>query len=233
MAHPEQLEFVEKVKAAFPQFFTSVRTLEIGSLDINGSIRGFFDNGHYIGLDVAIGPGVDVVCQGQDYAEADDSFDTVISCEVMEHNPFWKETLSNMIRVCRPGGLVLMTCANTGRKEHGTTRTTASNSPLSVSLGWEYYRNLTASDFLSAIPLSQKLTAFKFFTNWATSDIYLIGFKRGLLPPTDAHHLIAALQRYYWHANLRHLLHSNYLQKRLLIRAFGEERYWTGPFRIF
>ena len=46
-------------------FFRSGRTLEVGSLDINGSIRGLFEGGVYIGLDVALGPGVDVLQLGR------------------------------------------------------------------------------------------------------------------------------------------------------------------------
>jgi len=68
VAHLEQFEFIATLKAAFPGFFTAARTLEIGSLDINGSVRQFFDGGSYIGLDVAPGHGVDIVCPGQDTA---------------------------------------------------------------------------------------------------------------------------------------------------------------------
>ncbi|SRR5260221_10989031 len=102
MSHPQQIEFVSQLRAAFPEFFMSARVLEIGSLDINGSIRRIFEGaGSYTGLDVGPGPGVDVVCQGQDYDAPSDGFDTVISCEVMEHNPYWVATLANMIRLCR------------------------------------------------------------------------------------------------------------------------------------
>lgn len=58
--------------------------LEVGSMDINGTIREFFRD---TGLDVTPGPRVDVVCGGQEYAAPDRSFDVVLSCEAMEHNP--------------------------------------------------------------------------------------------------------------------------------------------------
>jgi 2-polyprenyl-3-methyl-5-hydroxy-6-metoxy-1,4-benzoquinol methylase len=57
-------------------------------------------------------------------------FDVVISCEVMEHNPFWVATLTNMIRLLKPGGLLVMSCATIGRKEHGTARSLPGASPL-------------------------------------------------------------------------------------------------------
>ena len=114
MAHRQQQAFVATIKMAFPSYFAGSRVLEVGSLNINGSVRQHFSGGQYIGLDVGPGPGVDVVCQGQDYDAPDGSFDVVISCECLEHNPFWRETFENMLRLCRPGGLVIMTCASTG-----------------------------------------------------------------------------------------------------------------------
>jgi SAM-dependent methyltransferase len=231
LSHPEQIAFVGKVKAAFPRFFASARVLEVGSLDINGSVRGCFEGGTYIGLDVASGPGVDVVCQGQAYDAPDGSFDTVISCEAMEHNPHWQATMRNMIRVCRPGGLVLMTCASTGRKEHGTTATSPADSPLTIGLGWDYYRNLTARDFKHALPLNENLELCSFFGNWASRDLYMIGFRRGAPAPSDARPRIAAIRRHYHLANVRHGMTSDYLRTRCLIGLFGEERYWAGPIR--
>jgi SAM-dependent methyltransferase len=233
VAHSEQLEFVDTVRGAFPKFFASACTLEIGSLDINGTIRTFFAGGNYTGLDVAPGPGVDIVCQGQDYQAPDDTFDTVISCEVMEHNPYWKETLTNMIRVCRPGGLILMTCATTGRKEHGTTRTSPTDSPLSVGLGWEYYRNLTAHDWERALSPSDSLAPYAFFTNWSSRDLYFLGFKRGQPAPANARSQINQMRQHYRRANLRYCLQTDYLRTRLLIGLFGEERFWAGPIRLW
>lgn len=83
MAHTEQLEFVKLVRAGFSDFFKSKHVLEIGSLDINGGVRGLFADCVYTGIDVAPGPGVDIVCQGQDYDAPDSTYDSVICCEVM------------------------------------------------------------------------------------------------------------------------------------------------------
>ena len=222
MAHSEQFEFIATLKAAFPGFFHAARTLEIGSLDINGSVRRFFEGGSYIGLDVAPGRGVDVVCPGQDYNAPDDSFDTVISCEAMEHNPEWKQTMVNMIRLCRPGGLVVMTCATTGRKEHGTTRTSPADSPLTIGLGWENYLNLNERDFRGAIALEETLEPLAFFANWVSRDIYMVGFKRGNPPPANAAEQFRVMREHYRGANRRHGLTSGYVIMRTLVAAFGE-----------
>lgn len=64
MSHPEQLEFVASVRQRFPGFFTGRRVLEVGSLDINGSVRGMFTDCDYVGVDVA--PCADVGAQWGD-----------------------------------------------------------------------------------------------------------------------------------------------------------------------
>jgi SAM-dependent methyltransferase len=222
MAHPQQQAFIAAVKAAFPMFFVGGRVLEIGSLDINGSVRAHFAAREYIGLDVGAGPGVDLVCQGQDYAAPDGSFDVVLSCETMEHNPHWRETFANMLRLCRPGGLVLMTCATVGRAEHGTRRTTPRDAPL---IAWDYYGNRTAADFRRAFDLSRLLTAFMFCTDLSFCDLFFAGFRAGAAPPPDAGRALAAIRRRYLLANA-----GNWaaLRKRGLIALVGEPRYWAG-----
>lgn len=179
MAHAAQFEFIRRISAVFPAHFRRRRVLEIGSLNINGSVRQFFQDCDYTGIDVARGPGVDVVCGGHVFEAP--PFDVVISCEAMEHNPHWEDTMRNMVRLCRPDGLVLMTCATTGRPEHGTSISQPGDSPLTLSIGWDYYRNLTASDLLGAGVLAG-LACHRFFVNWASHDLYMVALRR---PPTE------------------------------------------------
>lgn len=179
MAHQAQFEFIERVRRVFPQQFRNKRVLEVGSLDINGSIRRCFDRCDYVGIDVAAGPGVDVVCDGQAYDALAGSFDTVVSCEAMEHNPHWIGTMHNMVRLCRTDGLLIMTCATTGRDEHGTTRSQPSDSPLTVGIGWDYYCNLTAQDVLDA-GVAARLGFCQFITNWQSYDLYMIAVPSGI-----------------------------------------------------
>jgi SAM-dependent methyltransferase len=174
MSHKEQLQFFQNVKNAFPDFFVGKKVFEVGSVNINGSIRSFFENCEYLGIDVAPGLGVDVVCQGQDYDGPDNFFDIVVSSEMMEHNPYWAETMKNMIRVCKPGGLVVMTCAGLGRPEHGTERTSDGNS-LSTTIGWNYYKNLTESDFKKSGSVNGLECVF--ITNYWQYDLYMVGIK--------------------------------------------------------
>jgi SAM-dependent methyltransferase len=227
MAHRAQMEFVERVRAIFPAAFAGKRVLEIGSFDINGSVRDLFTQCDYIGIDVGRGPGVDLVCQGQDYDGPDASFDTVISCEAMEHNPYWRETLVNMFRLCKPGGLVVMTCASTGRHEHGTTQSEPGASPLTIQIGWEYYRNLTARDIRSVTNLNKIFTRYSLFQNWRVFDLYFVGFRTGGALPASASRKLAAMRRAYLYENLR--VARKQLKMRLLIAV---QRYRGGPVRF-
>jgi len=163
MAHLEQFQFIEMIRFSFPSFFDSKIVLEVGSLNINGSVREFFKDCNYTGIDVGPGPGVDIVCHGETYNAPAKIFDTVISCECFEHNPFWVETFKNMIRMCKSGGLIIMTCAGEGREEHGTARTQPHNSPLTVQIGWQdYYKNLTEQDFRNNISIDEFFSVYQF-----------------------------------------------------------------------
>lgn len=176
MAHFEQQQFVQQVKNDFPSFFKGGRIVEIGSLNINGTVRGFFDEpAEYIGVDVGPGRGVDVVCEGQDYDGATGSFDVAISAECFEHNPYWEATFLNMVRMVRDEGLIVMTCATTGRAEHGTSRSDAGSSPLTVGKGWDYYRNLTENDFQEAFDLGSMFSEYSFNVNTSSHDLYFWG----------------------------------------------------------
>jgi hypothetical protein len=172
MAHPEQRVFFGQVASRFPESFTGRRVLEVGSLNINGTVRDFFTDCDYTGVDVGEGPGVDVVAEGQTLDYDDESFDTVISAECFEHNPYWLETFVNMRRMC--SGLVVFTCATEGRAEHGTTRTDPGSSPLTAHR-WEYYRNLTADDFRDALDLDALFSDYRFSTNDSSHDLYFWG----------------------------------------------------------
>lgn len=148
--HIEQSQFIRYLKNTYPNFFRNCFVLEIGSCNVNGSIRENFENCNYIGIDVGAGDCVDEVCSGHEYAAPNNSFDMVISTECFEHNPFWFETFQNMIRMCKPGGMVAFTCAGEIRPEHGTSRVDPASSPLTQAIGWgDYYRNLSSEDFKS------------------------------------------------------------------------------------
>ena len=147
MAHALQFEYFELLKKIYPDRFKDVRVLEVGSLDINGSIRQCFESCDYVGVDLEEGKGVDLAKEGQLLDFPTRSFDVVASAECLEHNPFWAETVVNMLRMMKEDGMISISCASYGREEHGTSRTTPTASPFTVDAKWEYYRNLGEKDF--------------------------------------------------------------------------------------
>jgi len=181
LSHPEQQKFVECLsKYLVPhldQASFGVKVLEVGSCDVNGSIRGFFSGMDYVGADLAPGPGVDVVGSGHELSYADGHFDVSLSCESFEHNPYWKETFHNMVRMTREGGLVAFTCASRGRLEHGTRRTDPKLSPGTQNVGFDYYRNLSERDFTRIFPLSSWFSRFYFWYVARSRDLYFVGVK--------------------------------------------------------
>lgn len=98
--------------------------LEVGSRDVNGSLRSIISAWapeRYVGVDIASGPGVDVVCSAEGIVErlGPESFDIVISTEMVEHVKNWREAISSIKRVCKPRGTVLLTTRSRGYGYHG------------------------------------------------------------------------------------------------------------------
>jgi len=101
-----------------------MRVLEVGAYDVNGSIGDLVRKGgaaNYVGVDIVPGPGVDVLCDVQDLATrfGKDSFDVVVTTEMMEHVPDWRSAMANMKAVLRPGGTLLLTTRSRGCAFHG------------------------------------------------------------------------------------------------------------------
>lgn len=146
MAHIEQFIFFKWVRTIHPEYFRNTRVLDVGSLDINGNNKLLFSNCDYIGVDIAEGDNVDVVCKTHEYDGQ--PFDTVISSECFEHDMYLEKTLENIIRLLKPGGLFTFSCASRKRAEHGTTNHDPKSSPFTNQIPeWcNYYKGLNEED---------------------------------------------------------------------------------------
>ena len=174
MAHQAQYDFMNKVHTQFPSYFNKSKVLEVGSYNINGTLRTFFNEPSlYIGLDLAMGRDVDIVCSGHLY-DSDERFDTLLSSECFEHNEYWKETIENMIRLSRKYSLIIFTCATNNRPEHGTNRTSPLDSLTASSS--DYYKNLGISDFISVLDFNKIFLKYSFEINM--DDLYFWGIVR-------------------------------------------------------
>jgi hypothetical protein len=90
---------------------TPSSVLEVGSLNVNGSVRGLFDGVAYTGIDMQEGPGVDVVMNAHDLgAKWDREFDLIICTEMLEHDNRPWTTLMAMADVAQPGCQLILTC---------------------------------------------------------------------------------------------------------------------------
>lgn len=177
MAHPEQSRFCQKVKRIFPEKFTGVDVLDIGSLDINGNNRYLFENYTYTGVDLGPGKNVDVVSRGHEFKPGR-QYDVVISTECFEHDMYWRETIQNCIDLTKSEGLFLFSCATTGRQEHGTKRTTPQDSPFSHIEFSDYYMNLTSKDIMSIPGFADNFSEYSFSGHMGTKDLYFYGIKK-------------------------------------------------------
>ena len=110
--------------------------LEFGSRNINGSPRQVAGAGRYVGVDIAPGPGVDIV-ESAATVTVDGSFGVVVCAEVFEHadDDTCAAIVANAWRHLADGGLFIATMAGPGRREHSAV----DGGPLR---GGEFYRNV-------------------------------------------------------------------------------------------
>jgi SAM-dependent methyltransferase len=94
------------------------QVLEVGSYDVNGSVRALFDKTEYTGVDISPGPGVDIVISPPELPFLSGTFDTVVSTEMLEHAEFPASVLTEMRRVLKPGGVLLLTARSEGFGYH-------------------------------------------------------------------------------------------------------------------
>jgi SAM-dependent methyltransferase len=196
--HKQQIDYLNRVKEKFPQAFTGRKVLDIGSFNVNGNEKPWFENCDFTGLDIGPGPGVDVVCSAHEYFQPDETFDTIISCECWEHNPFYRESIQNAVRMLKGGGFFIFTCATTGRPIHGTKtqdaidiRNKKTNQGNRVN-NWitmpnvsredwdnEYYQNVTEKNIRDTIDVDGLFSFYEFEIETNHCDLYFIGIKTG------------------------------------------------------
>jgi SAM-dependent methyltransferase len=113
--------FVETVD---PEEFAGKRVLEVGSKYVNGSVRPFIERylkpSEYVGVDIEKGKFVEVVLPVEKLTEyfGEESFDVVITTEMLEHVHDWKVAMNNLKRVVKRGGILYCTTRSKGYGIH-------------------------------------------------------------------------------------------------------------------
>jgi len=175
MAHPEQIAYFERISEMFRSDFANAgNVLEVGSQNINGTVRDFFANNiNYLGLDIGRGDGVDLVIPGELVELPDGWADIAISTECFEHARNWKDILLNMIRITKPEGLILLTFAGKGRATHGTLDSDVFSSPFTTT----YYLNLGPDDLAKEVAIGRYFQRHGFEVNSKACDTYFWGIR--------------------------------------------------------
>ena len=107
-----------------PEFFNGKIVLEIGSRNVNGSLRSIIENYEplsYTGIDIIDGEGVDIVCDANELLNQfdDDSVDVIICTELLEHVKNWKNVINNIKQVLKADGIAFITTRSKGFGYHG------------------------------------------------------------------------------------------------------------------
>ena len=180
--HDQARRFTLFVKAMLPDAFRNKMVLDVGSGDINGNNRFLFEDCEYHGNDVVQTHNVTIVSKTKDLPFEPKTFDTIVSTECFEHDPEYSESFAKIYDMLKPGGVFAFTCASTGRPEHGTRRTTPSESYGTIG-GVEnmqdYYKNLTVIDVNAVKKLDEVFVVWDSYYNRDSCDLYFVGIKRG------------------------------------------------------
>ena len=92
----------------------SKKILDVGSYNVNGTMKPIFIKGQYVGLDIEEGPNVDVVGVSHDISFGNDVFDIIISSSCFEHDDMFWVSFQEMCRVLKPGGYIYINAPSTG-----------------------------------------------------------------------------------------------------------------------
>lgn len=142
--------------------------LELGSRDVNGSPRQMFPGVRYVGVDIADGPGVDIVADASTW-QPTRTFDLVISMEVFEHTDVWPQILHTAFAALKPGGTVIVTAAGPERAPHSAV------DGAELRAG-EFYENVDP-DRLGEVMCDVGFETIDVETNPAAGDVYATGVK--------------------------------------------------------
>jgi SAM-dependent methyltransferase len=114
--HDTALETANLFFKSYVQEVVGKRILDVGSLDVNGSIRQVAPYGaEYVGLDFNEGSGVDIVLEDPYiFPIESESVDFVVSSSCLEHSEFFWLLFNEMQRVLKSDGLCYLNAPTNG-----------------------------------------------------------------------------------------------------------------------
>lgn len=90
--HSEALAFVARTARQLGPFRSVV---DLGGLNVNGSLRNLFSGAHYVSVDIRHGRDVDIVADAATWMP-DLAYELALCTEVLEHTPKWRDILDTM-----------------------------------------------------------------------------------------------------------------------------------------
>ena len=137
---PDEREAIAKSIARFHGVKPNDRAIEIGSANVNGIVADLFAAGtSYTGVDHRSPPcnrpegnNVHVQANGNDLRAHfdDDAFDWALCNSMLEHDLYFWKTVSELRRVLRPGGILIIGTPTLGFGHHGVSEDLAENPGL-------------------------------------------------------------------------------------------------------
>lgn len=119
---------INQVKEFVTEFYKTHQpfddVLDVGSLDVNGSIKEVLEkcgfNGSFVGTDMRGGKGVDKVLNGHllDTVWDKPTFDLITCCDTLEHDDRFWLTVEQMRKVLKPNGWLLITVPSFSHPRH-------------------------------------------------------------------------------------------------------------------
>lgn len=143
--HTEVYAYVRHVIDYYSLMTYRAHVLELGSWNINGSVRNLFPRSNYVGLDRQEGKDVDVVADVATY-DGKGQFSICVSVSSAEHCKDPLEFFKCAERALKPGGIFIFTAAGAGTAAHN-----CDGSPLTN----QDYTRITLEDVRNYIAQTQ------------------------------------------------------------------------------
>jgi hypothetical protein len=109
---------MQRLKEKYKRLFKNQKILELGSLDMNGSVWDLFENCEMTGVDWVAGPHVTHVMKCSDTEFKPETFAFIISLNHMEHDPYWEQSLKHNIPALMVGGMMFLKWCSTHSSKH-------------------------------------------------------------------------------------------------------------------
>ena len=115
--HDTALHFAQKFFETYTKANGDLLIAEIGSLDVNGSLRSVAPRGsRYVGVDFVAGAGVDrILDDPYQLPFEDQSVDVMVSSSCFEHSEFFWLLFQEVLRTLKPNGLFYLNAPSNGQ----------------------------------------------------------------------------------------------------------------------